>query len=351
VPTEFVYAGTYTSRGRSKGIYVYRFDRATGGLTPVHEVGGVEDPAFLAFDRARRHLLAIEEIDEGGVASFAVDPAAGGLTFLNRQPTRGVHPCHLCVDPTDRYVLTANYSSGSLTVLPLGADGRLGPATQVRQHVGSGPNRQRQEAPHAHGVGFDPAGRFALAADLGIDRVLVHRLDTGAGKLIANDRPPGELPPGAGPRHLAFHPSGRYLYVNGELDSTLSVFAYNAVDGGLDRRQTRSTLPPGFDGENTTAEIAVHPSGRFVYVSNRGHDSIASFAIDAASGRVTPLAHEPTGGRTPRNFALDPRGQFLLAANQDSDTIVTFRIDPEAGRLAPTGQVAEAPAPVCVLFG
>lgn len=351
----YVYVGTYTGPGRAEGIYVYRMDTASGALAHAHTVAGVDNPSFLALHPHRPHLYAVNEVgtDEGsvggGVSAFAIDTATGSLSPLNRQPSHGTSPCHLTLDPSGRYVLVANYGSGSVAVFPVQPDGRLGEATDVVQHAGRGPNPRRQSGPHAHFVSMDPAGTCVLVCDLGIDRIMIYRLDGTAGKLVANDLPYAQVSSGAGPRHLAFHPNGRYAYVVNELDSTLVAFAYGR--GALQVVQTAATLPADFVGANTCAHVIVAPSGKFVYGSNRGHDSIAIFAIDQETGRPAAVGHESTRGRTPRNFGIDPTGTFLLAANQNTNTIVAFRIDQATGRLTPTGQVTEALAPVCIIFG
>ncbi len=350
-----LYVGTYT-RGGSRGIYALRLDLADGTLSRPEPAADADNPSFLALSPCRRFLYAVSEVarsagrPSGAVRAFAADPASGRLTPLNQQPSGGAGPCHLIVDSQKRNVLVANYSSGSVAVLPIGPDGRLGPPSCVVQHHGSGPDRDRQEGPHAHSVNLDPAGRFAFVADLGLDQVLVYRYDDAAGKIQPHDPPAARVAPGAGPRHLAFHPSGRFVYVINEMASTVTAFAFDPAGGAMSEVQTLSTLPPGWSGETTTAEVAVHPSGRFLYGSNRGHDSIAVFAIDADSGRLAPLACEPTLGAEPRHFALDPAGRFLVAANQDSDTLVPFRIDAATGRLAQAGPPVNVPSPVCVRF-
>jgi len=364
----FVSIGTYTEsaeHGEAEGIYLYRMDPSSGALTHVRTVPGVANPSFLAFGPAQRYLYACNETETfagqpgGGVSAFALDAQAGNLTYLNAQPTHGAYPCHLCVDPTGRYLLSANYGSGSFAVHPIAADGRLGAATDVVRHVGSGPNARRQDGPHAHMVTFDLSGRYALLVNLGIDQTLVCRLDTEADKLVphevvapsgATEQSSAPAAPGAGPRHVAFHPSNRYAYVINELGCTVDLFAWDATAGTLAPLQTISTVPAGFSAANTTAEIAVHPSGRFLYGSNRGHDSIAIYRIDPASGRLTALGNAPTQGKDPRSFAIDPTGTFLLAANQNSSSVVTFRIDQSTGVLSPTGHVAPIPTPVCLLF-
>jgi 6-phosphogluconolactonase len=311
------------------------------------------DPSFLAFDPSRRFLFACSEglgRDNGAAVSFEIDPQSGGLTWLSRQPTHGGEPCHLSVDPTGRVLLVANHEHGSVAVFPIDEQGRLGPATEIRQHFGSGPG-PTQEGPHAHHVTFDPRGERVLVTDKGIDQVVVYRLDASAGKLMENDPPSGRVHAGAAPRHLAFGSDGHFAYVNGEADMTLAVLSYNAQTGAMKELQSLSTVPSDAVGSGwSTAEVVVEPSGRFVYVSNRGHDSIACFAIDRGSGSITSIGHVSTGGRTPRNFNIDPTGRRLYAANQESDTIVQFDLDPATGKLTPTGEVTQVGAPVCILF-
>ncbi|MCC6180184.1 MAG: lactonase family protein [Chloroflexi bacterium] len=351
-----VYVGTYTRLGTSEGIYVYRRDPDTGRLTLLHTVAE-EDPSFLAFDPTKRYLVTVSEKRAfagegmGEVASYRIDQETGNLAPINRQSTEGGEPCHLVVDPSGRYVLVANHEHGSVAVLPMEEDGTLRPVSDLQQHRGSGPG-PTQTGPHAHFVTFDPAGRLVLVNDKGIDKVMLYRLDTEAGKLVPHDPPFARLHPGAAPRHLAFHPNGRYVYVNGEADLTVTAFAYDAERGALTELHYLSTLPEGATGERySTAQTLVEPSGRFLYVSNRGHDSIAIFAIDPDTGRLTAVGHVSTQGRAPRNFAIDPSGTFLYAANQNSDTIVQFHIDRETGQLTPTGDVIEVGGPVCILFG
>jgi 6-phosphogluconolactonase len=313
------------------------------------------DPSFLAFHPSGRFLFSTSEgltSDRAAVASFGIDPTTGDLTPLSRQPSGGGEPCHLCVDPSGSFVVVANHEDGTVAVFPVDADGRLAPFSDLRQHAGSGPG-PTQTGPHAHHVTFDPAGERLLVTDKGIDQVVIYRLDTRTGKLAPNDPPFGRLHAGAAPRHLAFGSlaSGTYAYVNGEADMTLAACTYDPRRGALEEIQAVSTVPPGASREGcSTAEVAVSPSGQYVYVSNRGHDSIACFSIDQASGRLTPIDHVSTGGRTPRHFAIDPTGKRLYAANQDSDTIVHFDIDGRTGQLRPTGDVTEVGAPVCLLF-
>ncbi len=350
-----VYVGTYTGSG-SKGIYVCRFDAATGALTPTGDVAETKNPSFLAIHPNGRSLYAVSEIADyegkrtGGVAALAIDRRTGGLALLNRQASHGTGPCHVTVDATGRSVLVANYGSGSLAVLPIVEDGRLGEATDTVQHEGGSVNASRQKGPHAHSITLDPANRFAFAADLGMDKVMIYRLDASRGKLAVNDPPWAKVAPGAGPRHFAFHPTAKYAYVINELDSTMTAFACDASTGRLTEIETVTTLPADWKGKNSCADVHVHPSGKFLYGSNRGHDSIAIYGIDPATGRITPRGHTSTRGKAPRNFNIDPTGTFLLAANQDSDSIVTFRIDPASGSLSPTGHELKLPKPVCIRF-
>ena len=351
-----VYVGTYDGE-KSKGIYAFRFDRATGRLTPLGLAAESRNPSFLAIHPNRRFLYAVNEVDDfagkknnGGVSAFAIDGHTGRLRLLNQQSTGGGSPCHLIVDATGRNLLVANYMGGSVAVLPIRPDGSLREAAAFIQHTGSSLNKQRQEGPHAHGVYLDSQNRLAAVADLGLDKVLIYRFDPRRGSLAANEPPFGSVKPGAGPRHFAFHRNGRFAYVNNEMASTVTAFAWDGKKGTLNELQTLPTLPEGFAGDNSTAELELHPTGRFLYVSNRGHDSIAVFAVDQREGRLRFVEHRGTQGKTPRSFGIDPSGQFLLAANQGGDTIVVFRIDHRTGRLTPAGHVGEVGKPVCIKF-
>jgi 6-phosphogluconolactonase len=350
-----VYVGTYTG-AKSKGIYAYRMDPAAGSLTSIGLVAETANPTFLALHPNQRFLYAANEISKlngqpvGGVSAYSIDPQSGKLTFINQQSSGGSGPCHLIVDNTGKCVLVANYGGGSVSVLPILDNGRLGASTAFVQHQGSSINQQRQAGPHAHGIYVDSANRYAFVADLGLDKVLIYRFDASKGTLAASDPPSASVKPGAGPRHFAFHPSGRFAYVINELDSTVTAFAYEAKNGILKTIQSITTLPADFSGRNYPAEIEVHPSGRFLYGSNRGHDSIAVFAIDNKTGMLNPVEYQPTQGKNPRNFGIDPAGHYLLAANQGSDSIVVFRIDSQTGKLTPSGQTVELAAPVCVKF-
>jgi 6-phosphogluconolactonase len=366
-----VYVGTYTGP-MSQGIYAYRLDSNSGACTPLGLAAEAKSPSFLAVHPNRKFLYAVNEIDDmdgkptGGVSAFAIDAQSGKLKFLNHQPSQGAGPCHLVVDRTGCTVLVANYGGGSVASFPISADGQLAPAASAIQHAGHSINASRQKEPHAHSINIDPGNRFAMAADLGLDKVLVYRFDPATSKLTPNDPPAASVQPGSGPRHFAFHPDGKRAYVINEILCTLTAFDYEAKDGKLTERQTLSTLPEGVavKPEYSTAEVQVHPSGKFVYGSNRGHDTIAVFAADESQGRrllirskVVPsqaplklIANIPTQGKTPRGFGIDPTGRFLLAGNQDSHSVVVFRIDPDSGRLTPTGHTLEVGSPVCVKF-
>lgn len=345
----FVYIGTYTN-GPDEGIFLLRLHGDDGRLEYLGLAGHAKSPSFLAIHPSKPLLYTVGEGGPGTINAFAIDPATGKLAFINAATSVGRGPCHVAVDRAGRHVLAANYGGGSVVVLPIEESGRLGEACAFVQHEGSSVNPQRQEGPHAHSVTLDAAGRFVFAADLGLDKILVYRYDDTSGTLEPNEPPFAQVAPGAGPRHFAFHPNGRFAYVVNELGNTVTAFVYDASQGRLDMLHSVGTLPAGFDGKNTTAEIRVHPSGRFVYCSNRGRDSIAGFAIDEDTGRLSPLGQTPTRGRTPRNFNIDPSGRFLIAANQDTNTVVLFRIDSESGALAPTDQSVEVPKPVCVMF-
>ena len=348
-----LYVGTYTG-GKSEGIYRLQLDRKTGELKKLGATSGVKNPSFLAIHPSGRYLYCVCEVDDfgkgaGGISAFAIDKS-GELKLLNQESSVGGGPCHLVVDKTGKNVLAANYGGGSVCVLPIGADGRLGKATAFVQHKGSSVDKGRQEAPHAHSINLDAANRFAFVADLGLDKVLVYRFDAKKGTLTPNDPPAASVKPGSGPRHFAFHPSGRSAYVINEMNCTVTAFNYDANKGVLTETQTISTLPRPLADGDSTAEVQVHPSGKFLYGSNRGHNSIAIFSIDSDSGRLTTVGNQSTEGKTPRNFAIDPSGAFLLAENQDSDTIVVFRVDPKTGKLTSTGHKIEVPMPVCVKF-
>jgi 6-phosphogluconolactonase len=353
-PTGLVLVGTYTGGNTgSEGIYALQFDSATGALTSRGLAAATPSPSFLTASADRRFVFAVNELDtyegtpSGSVTAFAVDASAGTLTALNTESSRGAHPCHLELDRTGRYLAVANYTGGNYALLPVAANGQLGPAVALVAGQGRGPTA-RQLGPHGHAVTFDAANRFLIATDLGIDRVLVFRFDPVAGTLVAHQPPSVAMAPGAGPRHFVFHPNGQQAFVINELDSTITSMKWDGRAGTFAPIGTVSTLPAGVTA-STTAEIHVHPTGRFVYGSNRGHDSVAVFSV-GEDGALTLVEIEPTRGRTPRNFTIDPSGRWLLAANQESSTIAVFSIDPSTGALTPVGDPVATPTPVSILF-
>ena len=349
-----VYVGTYTDE-TTRGIYLSEFDSATGQLLPAQLAAEVKNPSFVALHPNGKYLYSVSEIADfqgkpvGGVTAFKIHPATGLLTLLNQQSSAGAGPCHLVVDAAGKNVLVANYGGGSVSVLPIAPNGQLSPASSSIQHHGSSVNKQRQEAPHAHSINLDPANKFAFAADLGLDKVLIYQFNRDKGLLIVNDPPAGIVSPGSGPRHFALHSSGKFAFVNNELTSSVTSFAYDATRGGLTEIQTLSTLPEPTPG-NSTAETVVHPTGKFVYVSNRGHNSLAIFECDATTGKLTAMGHQSTEGKTPRNFNIDPSGRYILAANQDSNTVVVLKIDSSTGQLTSTGNSINVGRPVCIRF-
>lgn len=350
------YIGTYTGQN-SEGIYAFQVDARTGEVVTVGCVAQVTHPSFLALHPSGRFLYAVSEVSAtpadptaGAVVTFAVDRPSGRLSRLNAQSSGGEGPCHLTVDRTGRHVLVANYGGGSVAVLPIRPDGLLGEATCVIRHSGSSVHPQRQRQPHVHSVNLSPDNRHALVADLGIDRILVYRFDAAKGTLETPAAHTFAAPPGSGPRHLAFHPDGRHVLALNELSSRLMLLEFDPQNGHLTLRQSVSTLPEGFPGSNTTAEVAVHPNGRFVYASNRGHDSLAVFRLDVAASGLQLIQHVTTGGRTPRHFSLDALGRQLWAANQASHSVVRFQVDPASGRLEPLGEPLKVGNPVCIRF-
>lgn len=355
-PTKLrVYVGAYAN-GPERGIALFEFDRETGAFTPKGLAASSINPSFLAIHPSRKFLYSVNEIDTfggkkaGGVSAFAIDEDSGKLALLNQQTSGGDGPCHLTVDRAGKNVLVANYGGGSVESIPIGKDGRLGTPVTFVQHSGTVADPRRQGGPHAHSVNLDAANQFAVVADLGLDKLFVYRFDSEKGTLAPNDPPFASVAPRSGPRHFAFHPDGRHAYVINEINCTVTAFNYDPDRGVLTSIQTVTTLPEPVRSSYSTAEVVVHPSGKFLYGSNRGHDSIAIFAIDPSTGRLTTVGNKPTEGKTPRNFAIDPSGAFLLAENQDSGTIVVFRIDPQTGRLKATGQTAKVPSPVCIKF-
>lgn len=351
----FAYVGCYTTPdrdGRGEGIMVYRMDAHSGAWAHVQLLAGIPNPSFLALDAGRRTLYCVHGGNTYRAASaFAVDQQSGHLTFLNTQDCGGANPVHLDIHPSGRFLVVASYTDGMVAALPINTDGTLVPISDLIAQTGDpGPHPVEQAGPHPHHSPFDPAGRFVAVPDKGLDRTFIYVFDVERGRLLPGDPPSVVAQPGAGPRHAAFHPHLPYAYIINELDSTITTFGYDAERGRLDPRQRVSTLPPGYTGASATAEIAVAPSGRFLYGSNRGHDSIAIFAIDQSTGTLASVGWQPCGGKTPRFFALDPSGSFLYSANQGSDTIVAFRVDQATGALAPTGHVVQTGSPVCIAF-
>jgi 6-phosphogluconolactonase len=346
-----VYFGTYTRYGTSEGIYVYNLDAEAGGLTRLQVVAGPHDPTYLALDPTEQYLYALDGTpDAGAVSAFRRDRHTGQLSYLNTAPSGGKHAAHVSVDPTGRCVLVADYQGSTVSAHPRSSDGRVAPATEVIHHTGHSAHPERQAAPHPHMIQCAPGGDVALVPDLGLDEVLAYRVDAAAARLGRVEGGGTRLPPGAGPRHLAFHPNGRFVYLVTELTSTLVVCTYEADGAQLRIIQTQSLLPAGWSGESAAAAVVVHPNGAFVYASNRGHDSVASFRIDQASGMAELLSHTSTQGKVPRDINLDPSGRFLLAANQDSDSAVVFSVDQTSGGLRAVAEPTAVPKPVRVLF-
>jgi len=349
------YIGTYTRKG-SEGIYTGVLDARRGSLRLEGRPASVKNPSFLCMSPCGQHLYSVSEVADmggrptGAVSALSLDPTGDGPVLLNSSPSGGKGPCYVSVDRTGRTVLVANYRGGSVAALPVRPDGSLGEAASVIQHEGSGVHPGRQEGPHAHSITVSPNNRFAYAADLGIDKLVAYRLDPEQSLLQAIPSATPTVTPGSGPRHTAFHPSLSCAYLVNELSNTVTVFDWDAESGGLREKQTVNTLPAGYDGETTAADIHCTPDGKYLYASNRGHDSLAVFRISDDDGTLTPRGHVPCGGKTPRNFAVDPSGRWLLCANQDSDNIVLFRITVETGMLEPVGSELTVSMPVCIHF-
>jgi len=348
-----VYIGTYTNK-TSKGIYLLTLDLANGALSAPELVAETASPSFVAVGPHKKYLYACNEVGDfggkksGAVSAYAIDPQTGKLTFLNREASGGDGPCHLSVDHTGRSVLVANYGGGSVGVLPVNSDGSVSPMTSFVQHHGSSVDKGRQQGPHAHFVTVDASNKHAFCADLGMDQVIIYRFDPEKHDLNSNDPHSARVAPGSGPRHMVFHPNNKFAYVINEMGSTVNAFAFDPKTGAMTQLQTISSLPTGFMGNTTTAEIAIHPSGKFLYGSNRGHDSIVAYSVDPKTGLLALVGHVSTRGKTPRSFDIDPTGNYLLAANQDSDSIVSFHIEPHTGKLKATGHTAVVSMPVCV---
>ncbi|MCS7017111.1 MAG: lactonase family protein [Gemmatales bacterium] len=350
----WLYVGTYT-QGKSKGIYLYEWS-TDGKLKSVGLAAESPHPSFLAVHPSYKYLYAVGEVNSlqgkqtGAVRAFALEVATGRLTFLNEQASGGGAPCHLIVDRPGRHVLVANYTGGTVAVLPIQEGGHLGEASCVIQHQGKSVNAARQEAPHPHSVNLDPTGRFAFVADLGLDRVVVYRYEEARGQLVPHEPPHAAVAPGAGPRHFAFHPSGKFAYVINELANTVTAFTWDPNKGTLTEIQTISTLPRDFTGTSYTSEIVVHPSGEWLLGSNRGHDSISLFRVNASSGKLELVSHATKGIRWPRNFNIDPSGRFVLVASERADNIVVFELDTKQGVLIPVSIETNVPTPVCLKF-
>lgn len=344
-PLAFV--GTSTD-GEGDGIYRYRQDPASGDLTALGTTDGGENPTFLTVHPDGEHLYAVNEVGGGSATAFEIDREAGDLRELNRQPVGADGPCHCSVDAAGEYLLTANYGGGSVSMLPVRDDGRLGEPADVVEHEGGGVDPDRQTEPRPHSATVGPANRFAYVADLGTDEVVVYEIDREAGRLRAADCSPIEVRAGVGPRHLDFHPDGEFAYLVGELESVLVAYRRDAETGALEAVQTAGTLPEDFDGDNYPADVHVHPSGEFVYGSNRGHDSIVAFGV-ASDGRVDQIGHASTRGEWPRNFAVDPAGEYLYAENRRTDDVFGFRIEDD-GTLEPIDVALSVPEPTCMVF-
>jgi len=343
-----VFVGTYT-RQASKGIYAYRLTSTDAKLTPLGLAVETSNPSFLAVHPNQRFLYAVNENDTGTISAFAIDSRTWRLKLLNTVSSRGSGPCHLALDTTGKWIFVANYNNGSIAALPVATDGSLGEAAVSVQHSGSSIDARRQSGPHAHSVNISPDNRFLAVTDLGLDEVLIYRFDAKAGSLTPHDPPAIKTTPGSGPRHLAFGPDGRFAWVVNEMSATVTALSYDRTLGKFTRAQDVSALPRDFGGTKNGAEILVHPNGKFLYTSNRGHDSIAIFKPEGGV-LSTSATWVPSRGKTPRSFAIDPEGAFVVAANQGSNNLAVFRVDTKTGGLSPAGDVVEAPLPVSVVF-
>lgn len=346
------FVGTYTNKTVSKGIYAFEFDADSGTLTAKGVAAETPDPSWVVVHPNGKFAYAANEAGkQSTITAFTMDAKSAKLSQLNQVSALGRDPCHMSFDKTGKYLCVANYSSGNVVVFPVLPDGKLGePTANVKDAGTVGPNKERQEGPHAHWVSVSPDNHFVLVSDLGLDSMLIYRFDAAKGTLTPNDPAAAKLAPGAGPRHAAFSPDGKLLYVVSELNSTVTAFTYDAAKGALHEVQVVPTLPKDFQGRNDTAEIAVHPGGKWLFASNRGHDTIAVFFVDPGSGKLTRAGDFSTGGKEPRHFAIDPTGRFLLAESQNSNTIVVFRIDASNGALVRAAEVADIPSPVCLAF-
>ncbi len=350
------YVGTYTSSGKSQGIYIFEMDSTNGNLNLLGTSEKIENPSYQVIDNKVEFLYTVMETEtfngklSGAVAAFAIDKKTGLLKFVNSQPTEGRAPCHININKSRSHIFTANYREGIVSVFPLNPDGSIGAASCIIEHKGSGPNKERQEKAHAHYVSLTPDEKYLCAVDLGIDKIMVYDFDSTTGKLHPAKYPEVNIRPGSGPRHMVFHKSGRFAYLINELSSDIVAFEYSSDEGKFNEIQYISTLPAGYSGTNYCAAIHISPDGKYLYGSNRGHDSIAIFSIDQNNGKIRLIEIVSTRGSFPRDFQIDPSGKFLYAANQNSDSIVVFRILPEFGKIEPTGEVINVPSPVCIKF-
>lgn len=346
-----VYVGTGTDDA-SEGIYAFQFDPTSGALTRTQEVTPIFNPTYLTVSSDGEHLYSVSEsVDSAAVAAYEVDASTGALSQINAVAAEGGAPCYISMDATEQWILTANYVGGNVAVFPVQDGGGIGPAAQVVQHRGSGANPDRQSAAHAHYFQTDPQNQFALASDLGIDQIRIYPFDAEQGRLDTSDVRPVSTPPGTGPRHLAFHPTGEYVYMVGELSGTVTAYEYNAEEGRLTSIQTVSTVPDDFEGAARSADIHVHPSGTFLYASNRGEaNDIVRYSIDEATGRLSVEGRTSEAIQWPRNFAISPSGTYLLVANRRSDSITVFQIDETTGALTDTGQSVTVPSPTKIEF-
>jgi 6-phosphogluconolactonase len=350
-----MYVGTYTDKG-SKGIYAYRLERAGGQIAPAGLAAATENPSFVVIHPNGKFLYAVNELttyegkSSGAITSFAIDRSNGMLTKLNKVASGGADPCYLSFDNKGKHLLVANYTGGNVAVFPLQNDGKIGERSAFIQHKGSGVNAERQEGPHAHSIDLSTDNRFAMSSDLGTDQIVVDRYEAAKGALRPSEPPYAKVDAGSGPRHFKFHRNGKFGYLISELKNTVTAYTYDAKSGNLRPQQTASTLPKGFTGHSEAAEIQFDHTGKFLYASNRGYDSIAVFKIDPVRGTLTNVEIVPSGGKAPRYFTFDPSGSRLLVANQDSGNIVVFAVDQKTGKIVQTGEVIELASPVCMQF-
>ena len=350
------YVGTYTSSGKSQGIYIFEMNPTSGELNLLGTSEKIENPSYQVIDNKIEFLYTVMETENfngklsGAVAAFAIDRETGLLKFINSQPAEGRAPCHININKSRSHIFTANYREGIVSVFPLNSDGSICAASCVIEHKGSGPNKERQEKAHAHYVSLTPDEKYLCAVDLGIDKIMVYEFDSTTGKLHPSKHPEVNIRPGSGPRHMVFHQSGKFAYLINELSSDIVAYEYSSEEGKFNEIQYISTLPSVYKDFNNCAAIHISPDGKYLYGSNRGHDSIAIFSIDENTGKLELIETVSTQGSFPRDFQIDPTGKFLYAANQNSDSIVVFRILPESGIIEPTGEVINVPSPVCIKF-